>query len=386
MQDIYITGGAMTPLRPPHRRAGARAGAAGDPARRMDDAGVRAGRHPGDLLRQRARRHDPRPAHRARPRLRRHPGLQRRERLRQRRHRRAPGAPRAAGRSSTTPCWCSASSSSPRSAAAPSRCSATTTRPSSTPRPAWCCPPCTRCAARASCTSATRTPADLAAVAVKNRHHGTLNEYAQQRSEVTVDEVLASRMIADPLTLLQCCPSQVDGAAAVVLSTRRAGAGKPVQGAVVGGASRACASAADDDILDAEITARAARQAYEQAGLGPKDVDVVELHDAFTIAELLYYEALGLAAHGEAVPLLQVRRHAARRPRAGQPERRPAGQGPSAGRHRRRADGRGDVAPAGPRRRAPGRQAPHRPDAMHRRRHRRRRPRRVFRPPAGSLT
>jgi len=147
-------------------------------------------------------------------------------------------------------------------------------------------------------------PADLAAVAVKNRHNGTLNEYAQQRTAVTIEEVLASRMIADPLTLLQCCPSQVDGAAAVILSTRRGGLHKPVQvlsSVVVSGIREE----ARDDILDAEITARAARQAYEQAGLGPKDVDVVELHDAFTIAELLYYEALGLAEHGEAIALLR---------------------------------------------------------------------------------
>ncbi len=79
------------------------------------------------------------------------------------------------------------------------------------------------------------TPADLAAVAVKNRHHGSLNEYAQQRSETTLEEVLASRMIADPLTLLQCCPSQVDGAAAVVLSTRKPQQDRAGQGAVVGG-------------------------------------------------------------------------------------------------------------------------------------------------------
>lgn len=148
------------------------------------------------------------------------------------------------------------------------------------------------------------TPADLAAVAVKNRRHGSLNEYAQQRTETTVEEVLASRMIADPLTLLQCCPSQVDGAAAVVLRTRR-----PVQGRAVKLLSSVVVSGirerADDDILDAEITARAARRAYEQAGLGPQDLDVVELHDAFTIAELLYYEALGLAPRGEAVALLQ---------------------------------------------------------------------------------
>jgi acetyl-CoA acetyltransferase len=147
------------------------------------------------------------------------------------------------------------------------------------------------------------TPADLAAVAVKNRRHGALNEHAQQRSETTLEEVLASRMIADPLTLLQCCPSQVDGAAAVVLRTRKPGHGQAVRilaSTVVSGLREG----ARDDILDAEITARAAREAYAQAGVSPADVNVVELHDAFTIAELLYYEALGLAPHGEAVALL----------------------------------------------------------------------------------
>jgi len=148
------------------------------------------------------------------------------------------------------------------------------------------------------------TPADLAAVAVKNRHHGTFNEYAQQRTDTTIEEVLASRMVADPLTLLQCCPSQVDGAAAVVLRTRRPAGRKPVKvlASIVQSGIR---EKANDDILDAEITARAARLAYEQAGLSPRDVGVVELHDAFTIAELLYYEALGLADPGEAVPLLR---------------------------------------------------------------------------------
>ncbi len=148
------------------------------------------------------------------------------------------------------------------------------------------------------------SPADLAQVAVKNRHHGSLNPYAQQRSTTTIDEVLGSRMIADPLTLLQCCPSQVDGAAALVLGTGRPRQARPVKllsSVVVSGMREG----ADDDILDAEITARAARLAYQQAGLGPEDVDVVELHDAFTIAELLYYEALGLAPRGDAVPLLR---------------------------------------------------------------------------------
>lgn len=147
-------------------------------------------------------------------------------------------------------------------------------------------------------------PADLAAIAVKNRFHGSLNEFAQQQTTVTLEEVLGSRMIADPLTLLQCCPSQVDGAAALVLSKHAGPHAKDVRvlgSTVVSG----LVEGARDDILDAEITARAARLSYEQAGIDPRDIGVVELHDAFTIAELLYYEALGLAAHGEAVPLLK---------------------------------------------------------------------------------
>jgi acetyl-CoA acetyltransferase len=148
------------------------------------------------------------------------------------------------------------------------------------------------------------TREDLAAVAVKNRFHGTLNEYAQQRTEVTLQQVLDSRMIADPLTLLQCCPSQVDGAAALVLSSRAGSGARPVK-VLASIVQSGILEEADDDILDAEITARAARLAYEQAGVSPGDVGVVELHDAFTIAELLYYEALGLAGRGEAASLLR---------------------------------------------------------------------------------
>lgn len=147
------------------------------------------------------------------------------------------------------------------------------------------------------------TAEDLAAVAVKNRAHGALNEYAQQRTAVSAEEVLASRMVAQPLTLLQCCPSQVDGAAALVMSTER-GDGKPVR-VLASIVQSGLLEQPNADILDAEITARAARLAYEQAGVSPSDVGVVELHDAFTIAELLYYEALGLASKGEAAGLLR---------------------------------------------------------------------------------
>jgi acetyl-CoA acetyltransferase len=145
----------------------------------------------------------------------------------------------------------------------------------------------------------------LARIAVKNRAHGVRNPFAQQRKAVTVEEVLQSRPVAEPLTLLQCCPSMVDGAAAVVLTTVRPTPSRPavrILGSAVqsGHIEEGC-----DNILDAEITARTARRAYEEAGLGPRDVDVVELHDAFTIAELLYYEALGLTEEGGSADMLR---------------------------------------------------------------------------------
>ncbi|MDB5577630.1 MAG: propanoyl-CoA acyltransferase [Bradyrhizobium sp.] len=144
----------------------------------------------------------------------------------------------------------------------------------------------------------------LARVAVKNRGHGALNPYAQTRTPVTLEEVMASRPVAEPLTLLQCCPSMVDGAAAVVLTTKKPASGRPAV-RILGSAIRSGRlEEGCDDILSAEITTRTANAAYEEAGLGPEDVDVVELHDAFTIAELLYYEALGLAPPGESADLL----------------------------------------------------------------------------------
>ncbi len=148
-------------------------------------------------------------------------------------------------------------------------------------------------------------PEVLAEVAVKNRRHGGLNPYAQTRTGVSVDEVMDSRMVFDPLTLLQCCPSAVDGAAALVLTTRKPTRhARPVRvlASVVQSGRQ---EVGHDDILAAEITTRAAQLAYREAGVKPTDLDMVELHDAFTIAELIYYNALGLCERGEAHQLLQ---------------------------------------------------------------------------------
>ncbi len=149
---------------------------------------------------------------------------------------------------------------------------------------------------------------DLAEVAVKARRHGALSEIAQMREPTTVEEVLASRPVADPLTLLQCCPTG-DGAAALVLASAKAArrfkmAAKPVRvisSTLVSGRYMT----GFRDMTSPEITKRASAIAYEAAGLGPEDVDVVETHDAFTVAELLYYEALGLSKEGEAVQMLK---------------------------------------------------------------------------------
>ena len=145
----------------------------------------------------------------------------------------------------------------------------------------------------------------LGEVAVKNRRHGALNPYAQTRTAVSIDEVMNSRMVSDPLTLLQCCPSQVDGAAALILTTKKPdGRQRPVR--VLGSSVQSGRlSTTPEDILAAEITARTARIAYREACIDPADIDVIELHDAFSIAELIYYAALALCERGEAHELLR---------------------------------------------------------------------------------
>lgn len=150
------------------------------------------------------------------------------------------------------------------------------------------------------------TPEDLACVSVKARRHGARNPYAQIRKETTVEEVLASRPIADPLTLLQCCPTGDGAAAVVVVSDRvRRRLGKPAVRIAASVVHSGQVTAGFRDMLRPEITYDSARDAYEAAGFGPQDLDVVELHDAFTIAELVYYEALGLCAPGESAQFLR---------------------------------------------------------------------------------
>jgi len=147
----------------------------------------------------------------------------------------------------------------------------------------------------------------LAQVVVKNRRHGVANPDAMFRKAVTVEEVLASRMICTPLTLFMLC-SPNEGAAALVLAGDDKGvtvAGISLRshlpGNVLGEDSPLCGI---DDVGITPPTALAADDAYTSAGLGPDDVDVVECQDTDAARELLAWSELGLCAQGEQAGLL----------------------------------------------------------------------------------
>ncbi|MBW2117061.1 MAG: thiolase family protein [Deltaproteobacteria bacterium] len=144
------------------------------------------------------------------------------------------------------------------------------------------------------------TPEQLAQVTVKNRRHARYNPFSQFRDPVTIDEVLNAPMIVDPLTRLQCCPI-ADGAAAVVVCSsayaRRLGLGRAVN---IETATLSSGSYENpQDLVRWGTDYRGCKLAYEKAGIGPGDLDVIECHDAFTISEILHYEALGLCKVGE---------------------------------------------------------------------------------------
>lgn len=149
------------------------------------------------------------------------------------------------------------------------------------------------------------TREQLADVSVKAHDHGALNPNAQIRKKVTREEVMAARPVADPFTLWHCCPSG-DGAAAIIIASRNA-ARKLGRDTVRIAASEVTSGIFTDGYRDmtwAELTARGAEHAYEMAGIGSKDIDVAEIHDAFTIAELMYYEAFKFCERGGAYSYL----------------------------------------------------------------------------------
>jgi acetyl-CoA acetyltransferase len=144
------------------------------------------------------------------------------------------------------------------------------------------------------------TARQLAAVAVKNRFHASLNENAQFRDEITLEQVLESRAICDPLTLLQCCPPS-DGAAALIVVSEKAMRkyGLSGQAIRIAGIGMGSGHSLDRGFPEVALATRVSREVYEASGIGPEDVDLCEVHDAFTIGEILQTEELGICPPGE---------------------------------------------------------------------------------------
>jgi acetyl-CoA acetyltransferase len=139
-----------------------------------------------------------------------------------------------------------------------------------------------------------------AQIAVKNRKHASLNPYAQLRKPQTLEDVMNARMIADPLTVPHCCPIGDGAAATIVVSERKARAlGLDPLVTVEASAFRTPTVAGSSTAQDSETTALTARDAYEQAGMGPEDISLVQVHDAFTVEEVDYCESMGFCAEGE---------------------------------------------------------------------------------------
>jgi sterol carrier protein 2 len=160
-------------------------------------------------------------------------------------------------------------------------------------------------AGAAYCAKYGMDPAVFAQVSVKSRRHAAANPYAVFTAPVTAEEVLASPPIYGPLTRLQCCPPTCGAAAAVVVSEAFARARGLRADVVISAQAMTTDTAASFDgdlmrLVGYDMTAAAARQVYESAGVNPRDVRVVELHDCFTTNEVISYEALGLTDEGTA--------------------------------------------------------------------------------------
>ena len=143
---------------------------------------------------------------------------------------------------------------------------------------------------------------DLAYVAVKNHENGILNPKAHVRKKITVDDVMKSPVVASPLKLYDCCPFS-DGASAVILCNEEFAkkSRKPyVQVIGSGRGASPAAVQAREDITTIPSTISAAKQAYKMAGITPKDIDFAEVHDCFTIAEIIDIEDLGFFPKGTA--------------------------------------------------------------------------------------
>jgi acetyl-CoA acyltransferase len=157
------------------------------------------------------------------------------------------------------------------------------------------------------------TARDFAIVASKNRKHGARNAEGEIQQEISVEEVLAARMVAPPLTRPMCAGAAVDGAAAVLVCDRETAAGlrdgrhPRVAGLGLVGGRYQSNRVADErpGMLSMNEAGRAFALAYERAGFGPEDVELAQVHDAIAPEEMLSYQVMGLCPPGEEARLLQ---------------------------------------------------------------------------------
>jgi benzoylsuccinyl-CoA thiolase BbsB subunit len=146
----------------------------------------------------------------------------------------------------------------------------------------------------------------IAKISVKNHRNGCLNPYSQYKKELTIEEIIHSRPICEPITLLQCCPAS-DGAAAAVLVSRNVAKRYTSKPIII---AASILKSGDysfrwEDMTFSDMTYKCAMDAYEMAGLGPEDIDACELHDAFAVNELQHYVELGFCERGEEVRLIE---------------------------------------------------------------------------------
>jgi acetyl-CoA C-acetyltransferase len=151
------------------------------------------------------------------------------------------------------------------------------------------------------------TEEDLALIRVKAANYGSINEKAVYQKEVTLEQVVTSDVVSTPLKRFDCC-ANADGSSCIIVAKGEKAARmtqKPVWILGLGAASAPLNMAGRSSLMGLSVARDAARQAYEMAAVGPGDIDVAEVHDCFTIAELMAYEDLGFAKPGEGPQLIQ---------------------------------------------------------------------------------
>jgi acetyl-CoA acetyltransferase len=154
------------------------------------------------------------------------------------------------------------------------------------------------------------TAEQFAKIGHKNHKHSVNNPYSQFQDEYSLDDIMKSKPVFGPLTKLQCCPTS-DGAGVAVLASEEFVKEHGLEGQAVEILAMAMATDVPSSfeqscikLVGSDMTRAAARKVYEQSGLGPKDVDVIELHDCFSTNELITYEALGLCDEGQGGKLI----------------------------------------------------------------------------------